>query len=929
MTNLNKFVDIICLTETFVKSGNEGNISIFDFNLASHFCRKNIKRGGVCILTRKSLSYRKITYCNEIAAESVFECCGIELPELRCVVICIYRVPDSKNISTFFDRLDMLLHKLTHRSTKKVILTGDLNINTLVSDKMTRELKHLLDNYNLQLHIHSPTRLNSCIDHIISNIPEAKGEVLTMHLSDHDTCQLLVFYINVKKPQIIEYWYVRERIYSSENVQKFCQRLSEVTWSAVRMECDLDKAFSSFHDLFCLLYNLCFPLYMKKNKSKRNELSWISKGIKQSFKTKRKLRYQYYKTKSTIDNFFFKKYSRLLKKCINKSQYSKNQQRILISRNKCKTVWSIIKNKTGNNIPLTNIEKIESNGKQVEDPQGIADAFNNFFVDTEKENDTYNNTYVNNRNNNVFNQYTIFLNPCTEQEVIKNIQHLKNTRSVGFDDISTHILKKCSHLISPILCYLINQSFVQGKFPTSLKQSVVKPLYKKGDKNKLENYRPITLVPIFSKVFERIMHDRISSFLNKFDIISESQNGFQKGKTTSLACFSLIKHITENIDNRIPVITMCFDMTKAFDHVSHRILLNKCERYGLRGTTLKWLNSYLSNRTQYVELSHLNNQHEIVTYRSHDKLNTKGVPQGSVLGPLLFIIYINDIPSITEHKMILFADDISVVIPNINNLSNDEYTKDIDTTINNVNTWLAKNHLKVNMTKTNFIQFLNYKTPKLNLSLQYNGQNIVEVDRVKFLGIILDSNCNWKFHIDYVCGRLEKFIYALKRLRCIAGESVALTAYHGYVASVLRYGLVLWGNSVEVGRAQVTQKKCIRAICRAGPRESCRPLFRRLNLLTLTCMYIYETCSFVRSHPRLFVTLEPDSRLRPRDPTLFSVPVYKSTFCRRNCYYMAIQIYNRLPRDMKQLPKNLFLGKLLAWLHEKCFYNLNDFFNYD
>lgn len=306
-------------------------------------------------------------------------------------------------------------------------------------------------------------------------------------------------------------------------------------------------------------------------------------------------------------------------------------------------------------------------------------------------------------------------------------------------------------------------------------------------------------------------------------------------------------------------------------------------------------------------------------------MNGAGVPQGSILGPLLFLLYINDLPNVTNQKCVLFADDISIVIPDEDKTR--PYEEAINSTLRTITHWLNHNNLDINVSKTKYVQFANHKRKPPNLNISHSGELVCKDSSVRFLGILLDENCDWKLHVDMVCKKLNRFVYALKQLRNTANENSALLAYHGYVNSVLRYGLLLWGNSTHIVKAFLTQKKCIRAICGVGPLETCRPLFKKLNVMTLVSLYIFEIGMFVRNH-NIFPKVSEDSRYVHRDPTKLKMNNYRSTFISKNCSIMAIKVFNKIPKTIRELPLRLFRVKLKIWLIEQCFYTINDFLNH-
>lgn len=920
LKEINKEIDILCFSETFIKSGDETNIRLHGYVLASQFCRKSTRRGGVCILTKKGIAFKDLILGKEFSEEEDFECCGIELVTHNIIIVCIYRTPTS-NITVFFNKLEIILNKYTKNKKNKVILIGDFNIDTLKINKISQELQGIMDNYKLNLHIKEPTRLSSCIDHIASNINDADAELLNLYLSDHNTAQKLS--INVaKKELLLTHWYIWKRDINNENISKFKECIKQLSFSDVYMETNVNKAFNIFHDTIIMYYKLCFPKIKIKLNNKINEVKWFTKGLKKSCITKRKLRYQYYKDKLTETKIKYKTYTKLLKKCIKKSQQENNKVYLQKAKNKCKAAWDIIKDKTNCFREGCSINNIVINNTSYNNANDIANKFNNYYTQL-AVNDTENKDHIKQITTNNIN-HTLYLLPCGPDEIIKIVRSLNNTNAVGYDELMTKIIKTVVTELAEVLSFLINLSIEQGCFPDRLKLSIVKPIHKKGKKDEIGNYRPITLIPIISKIFEKVIHIRIMKFLVKFNIIKEEQNGFQKNKSTTLAGFNLIKKTIEYINNKNPTVVLFFDMTKAFDFVSHKILLHKLSCYGIRGPVLEWIKSYISDRKQCVEITRINDELIENKHRSNYIVNRYGVPQGSVLGPLLFLLYINDLPNILKHKCILFADDISIVIEKCN----ESYENKINDTIKSVVLWLEDNNLQVNLNKTKYMQFYNKCGKKIKLNIKYNEIEIEESHTIKFLGILLDSHCDWTAHVDMVCNKLNRFVYALRRLRATASRQTALIAYHGYVSSVLRYGLTLWGNSTDINRAFITQKKCIRAICGAAPRDSCKPLFKELGVLSLPSLYVYEVACFVKLHLNLFKTAKdiyPRCTRHGNRLVLDITP--KCKIFKTNCYYLAIKIFNYIPNNIKELPYKLFKKTLFQWVQEKCLYSLNELFS--
>lgn len=800
---------------------------------------------------------------------------------------------------------------------KKIILTGDFNINTLKPSKIVKYLTDLINNYNLIFYIKEPTRQQSCIDHIIGNqIKHAYSEVLKLGLSDH-TAQMLNIPVKAvpKQPDIL---FIARRDYDSHNIEKFRNCMKSLSFTESYNDTNINSAYNTFHEDFLLYYNLCFPLMRHKIVTKNRDPKWITKGLRRSCNTKRILRYKFYRVNTKQNKIKYQTYSKILKRCLSQSQKLCNLSFISKSQNKCKAAWRVINDDTEGNVTYNSISEIKVGSHLISEPEVIANEFNKFYINMTN---TPTNSIQNTNKTSI--QNSLFLKPLSILEVEKIIVTLNSCNSVGYDGISTKILKICAKVIAPIMTHLINLSFEQGIFPERLKRSVIRPIYKrKGDKIDMTNYRPITLIPIISKIFEKAMHKQITSFLNQFKIIKPEQNGFQKGKSTTLAAFSLVHNVICHVDKNIPTMVIFFDMSKAFDFVSHKLLLEKLQNYGIRGPALKWLESYLFNRLQCVEISYVGNDLTITNSKSSYKLNSCGVPQGSVLGPLLFLLYINDLVDITNYKCILFADDISIILT-CKDTTN--YDDEINKTIQLVLKWLECNNLKANLNKTKFVQFKSKRSNITPIDILNNDIKNNETDCIKFLGLTLDKHNDWKMQIDIVCNKINRFVYVLSRLRKTSTLETTMLAYHGYVSSTLRYGLLLWGNSTDVSRAFLSQKRCIRAIVGIPPEESCKPHFKKLGILTLSCMYILEICVFVRSHPNLFTKAKdkfPRNTRNPHRLVLNCTP--RTTMFMKNCYAMCIQIYNKIPDCIKELPFILFKKHLKAWLLDRAYYSIHE-----
>lgn len=697
--------------------------------------------------------------------------------------------------------------------------------------------------------------------------------------------------------------------------------MSVLSFSEVYNNKNANEAFNELHNVIDLFNKLCFPIKLVKICSKFKYQKWLSKGIRVACKNKRRLYIQYTKSDKICrmsKKYKYKKYNKILKQCIYRAQKLQTQRVIHNASNKCKATWNVINENINSDKEYNDIDIININDIKYSNPNVICELFNNYFIDmTNLEQDSLNSDKI----DIPYNNNSIFLTPTNEIEVASIILSLKNSNAVGHDGICTRVLKACASDLSRPLAHVINLSMEQGLFPDILKLCIVKPIFKKGDKCDMNNYRPITLIPILSKIYEKVIIKRIHSFIASNNILTEEQYGFRKGHSTTLACYNLMQYVIECINQKIPVVALFLDMTKAFDFVPHKRLLDKLYRYGIRGNAYDWFASYLFNRRQCIELASVVESKKC-TFRSQYRVNPCGVPQGSILGPLLFLLFINDLPNATQHKCFMFADDTTVVI------KCDDIQKSnaiINETLLNLINWLNSNNLKINIQKTKGIQFTTYRASSMDLLVDYCGNTVEFVNEVKFLGFTLDKHCDWKAHIENLSKRINKFVYALRRLSNVSSIETALSAYHGYVSSLLSYGTILWGGSVDMIRAFMAQKKCIRAICRVHFLESCKPLFKKLGILPLPCLFIKQICIFVRQHPHYFVTREQYKNKPTRHRDRIMLPRIRLQLYRRSCYCMAIKIYNKLHPSFKALPIPLFKQKLHSWLLTRCYYSIQEY----
>ena len=336
------------------------------------------------------------------------------------------------------------------------------------------------------------------------------------------------------------------------------------------------------------------------------------------------------------------------------------------------------------------------------------------------------------------------------------------------------------------------------------------------------NYRPISLLCVLSKVFEKIMYNRVTAFLEMFQVLNINQYGFRKKSSTHMALLLFLDKVVQAIENGEYAVGIFLDFSKAFDTVDHTILLEKLDHYGIRGCALSWLTSYLSNRMQYVTYNGSTSKQQMIQC---------GVPQGSILGPLLFLIYINDLCIICKNTIpVLFADDTNLFSSGSDIASLQDGIND-DLKI--ISEWLKVNKLSLNIKKTHYMCFTAKNKIRPSLSLQIDGETINEVDNTKFLGVIIDNKLNWKDHISYTCRKVARGIGVIIKARKVLRNESLKSLYYSFIYPYFIYCNQVWGSACKTNMKPlvVLQKKAIRIITGVHPMSPSEPLFSKLKLL--------------------------------------------------------------------------------------------------
>lgn len=515
---------------------------------------------------------------------------------------------------------------------------------------------------------------------------------------------------------------------------------------------------------------------------------------------------------------------------------------------------------------------------------------------------------------------TLFLQPVTNTEIFNVLIEVSKKPSAGLDSIPCNVLRYAAGYIADPLEFLINLSFSRGCFPSALKCSKLVPVYKKGKRDIISNYRPISVLSCFSKVFEKVMSSRLYEHFDRNNLFAPSQFGYLNSKSINNALFSLLTSVYDLLDSKQRVGILMFDLSHAFDTVDHNLLLNKLDQYGVRGIANNWIKSYLLNRTQTVAIT-CNNR----TAFSSPLTMKSGIPQGSVLGPLLFLIYANDlVTNFESEKVCQFADDTTAVFAHntIQSLSL------VGTECaNKMLSWTKANSLELNSAKTKLIIFDPRKSCSESTLIKLSGRSIPECTSAKFLGCEIDKYLNWVNHINGLCSRINSSLYALRILRQNVDSETCLVFYRACIESRLRFGIIAWGCSSNMNRLFIAQKKTLRVIFRLKNRESCRQHFIDSNILSLPSLYLFECAMYAKINLDNFTKNSVYNKTySTRGGDDLSIPLHKSNLYEKSPYYNCVRVFNRLPMDIRRMHRtDKFKVAARKFFLDKCFYKIVDF----
>jgi len=788
-------VSIIVVAETWFVSGQEKFFNLPNFS-AHHNVREK-HAGGVTVFVKESIPSIVIK-----SIELLHSLLLIEVVFNR-QVICIlggYRPPDGPK-DLFLRDLEVCL---TLSENKQIIVAGDFNINLF--DQSSEYYRDFLSSYNVfilnQLYSTRITESSqTLIDHIISNMIQNK---ITISNIIHDFSDHNLLVIDISPNNLSDEHGKSAVINSKVNYKKLSHYFRSHIFDSSKT--NIDEHICDFLEFIQVGVNIStYKIVKQGTQSLKHE--WMTPDLLRMIQWKN---YLFSKTRGKNASEEVKREYRSYAKIVTvekrrvKNKYYANKIDSAGSSNR--HTWAVLKDLLKIPKSKNSVTELVYEGKNFCESQDIAECFASFFAQVAPALSNklgpppYDPCTLIEGNSS-----SMFLYPVTEKEVIDAVSDLKLTGDGYTDCLSTYLLKNCKAVLIRYIFNIVDLSFTTKKFPSIGKIARVITIYKGGDVSDPGNYRPISTLHVIAKVIEKVMKQRLVKFVNKSNIFYKFQYGFRTSSSPLNAIIDALDPIYKTLDDGGVAGGIFLDLAKAFDTVDHGILLNKLRLYGFRGPVYEWLESYITQRYFYVSIN---------GYNSGKYLSTLGVPQGSVLGPLLFLLYINDIGRLNLHgRTMLFADDTGLFYT-----GTDPHVilQDMQSDINLISEWFVANRLTVNPSKSHYLFFtkdcVTLDTP---ITVPSSNQTINRVTCVKYLGLYIDESLSWKTHIEYITKKIAPIVGILYRFRFMSlPRSLKLNLYYSMIHPHISFMNCIWSaaSNLLVYGIEVLQRRALKNI---------------------------------------------------------------------------------------------------------------------
>lgn len=930
---LNTIVELSRANVVIVNEVNLSRIDNYDFHIdgfKDYSVFRDPQRGyvggGIIVYVDKLLTSDLVPEHTGIFPDYESLCVDIKTDSLGTLqVVGIYRPPNLSKLA-FCTNFRNLLNEI---GRKKCVISGDWNFDILnVNDNSLDLFNNLMLEYNYVKTIDLATRFcpvnlmyTSSLDNLWYNFTakDVRSMILTPPLSDHSPV-LTLFDCKVKsKTKKLLF-----RDFSLINKERF---LVNIPIESQNFDLDLHESVDLNIEKFLVwneyLLDKYFPRKTKSIVIRRERKPWISDDIVKLIRKKQKW-FRWMRT-GLITLGSFKQYALDLKKVLVFAERRYYYKKLTDCDKNPKKGWEIINELLGKSIDKETQTDFCINGVNTSDSKVIADSFNNFFVSiapTVQQNIPPINVDFDGYSHIVDNVNSCFFYPCTRDEILKYVSGIKKTNKCF--DLCTRLVKLSPDVFIYYVTELINLCFLRGVYPNILKKSQITPVYKRGERDQIANYRPIAILKNLNKIFEKAILSRIRSFFARYDLVSDIQHGFRSGRSTETALMQFISTLYpafQEVDKFALVIYL--DFKSAFNCIDHDILFAKLQRYGVRGVALDLLKSYMRDRPQQVSYNGV---------LSSEAVLNVGIGQGSCLGPEMYSIYTNDLNSYLENTSsarLMFADDTNLVVVGNSLLQLEERAHEV---LRKIEGWCSFNKLSLCATKTRATLFTNRRVPIEDYPhVMLNGVRVEYVDCHTYLGLRIDSKLKFDEQINHLNSRLSRQSGVAYRLGPKIPLHTARTLYYSMTYSIIKYCLTIYGgllvgSSRGRGLERLHKRIIVRLFSPHFRNLSYDQMLCRLRILKLPDLYLFTVgivmYKFIMGNEYVFLNgcLDPGTgvhQYETRNRNLFRLPFPRVEAVRLNLKYQFLNCWNLIPEVIKLSPtigrfKRLYMGFLLS-----------------
>lgn len=869
--------------------------------------------GGVTVYIKSDINYKVLL--NKCYFKNLW-CIVFEIKkcDLKGIYTLLYHSPSTSD-KHFLELFEHLCTKFVD-PLKMCVTVGDFNIDVSKATTYSERLNDLIIDSGQKQIVDYFTRVTkeskTIIDLIITNNIFATSSTSDARITDHETLEItttaredkndtyktIISWKNYSKELLNEVllrigWNdfydindLNEKlVYICDNITKSVERLLDKKI----VKCEIKNKW--FDNELKNLKNEKIIAYTKA-KFTNNESDWYNYTIAQKqYKLKIKLKSNRY-TRQSIENSVYDK--KKMWKCINKLTKVSNKS--------------------------TSYKEIDFNGELVSDKSTFATRFNNYFIDSLNE---IVNSIPNEVTPSVQLQATLTtsnrfqLDPISVEDLKLILNGFKNKSNKG-DLLTTSVLKDSFDIIGFFLSNIINETFSKGEVPAFWKVSTVVPIPKVKNTRQACNFRPINVLPVTEKLLECAVKTQFLSYIEKSSILCKFQSGFRRSHSCETSLNFVLTNWKNAIDKKHFIVAVFLDFRRAFETIDKQILLNKLMTYGVLANELKWFNSYLSARMQKTSFEGVVSEERLVEY---------GVPQGSVLGPLLFILYINDIHTCVKYGQInLFADDTLLYIKTTNI---EDGIQKLNEDLSNMHRWLNQNKLKLNVTKTKWI-IISEKKNILNINkITIDGEIIERVKTIKYLGIDIDEHLKFNDYLISVKKKVSSTIYLLGRIRNKINVKTAKTIYNSTIQPHFDYcsSVLFQCNENQIKKLQKLQNRALRIILKRDRRSNINRMLTDLNILNVSqrielnvlCLVYKLKNNLLPSYlcENLLYVHNVYSNMTLRNCENFRLPLCNKSSTQKNVFYNGLRSFNKLPVSIKTaLSISIFKKNLLQYLKQ-------------